>query len=67
MSESNENESGFLPDPRVCRTRVLKAVALVECLVKSPQRCPYVLAFGTDFFCQHPDCREFEKPSGGEV
>ncbi len=61
MTESRIDEFGLLPNPGACMTQLLEPVGLVECLVKSPQRCPYVLAFGDGFFCQHPDCRKFAK------
>jgi hypothetical protein len=61
MTDHQEGETNLLPDPKVCVTQRLEPVGLVECLVKSPQRCPYVLAFGDGFFCRHPDCHKFAK------
>jgi hypothetical protein len=61
MTESQSDEFGRLPKTGACVTQFLEPVGLVECLVKSPQKCPYALAFGDGFFCQHPDCREFLK------
>jgi hypothetical protein len=63
MTDARNGKSESLPDPKACVTRRLEPVGLVECLVGSPQRCPYVLAFEDGFFCQHPDCQEFTKPS----
>jgi len=63
MNDQMKKQPSVLPDPNVCRTRVLKPVALVECLVDSPQQCAYVLVYGNDFFCRHPDGRSFAKRS----
>ncbi|MGD1019871.1 MAG: hypothetical protein ABSA12_11210 [Verrucomicrobiia bacterium] len=63
MTDRRKGESDLLPDPNVCVTRLLEPVGLVECLVDSPQTCQYALAFGDSFFCQHPDCHQFARPS----
>jgi hypothetical protein len=63
MTDTQPGESELVPAPKVCVTRLLEPVGLVECLTGSPQQCPYVLAFGDGFFCQHPDCRTFTKRS----
>jgi hypothetical protein len=53
-----------LPNPRLCQTRYLgRILDLSECLVRSPDRCPYVHSVESSWFCHHPDCREFEKPA----
>ncbi|MGO9245229.1 MAG: hypothetical protein ACLPT4_01970 [Verrucomicrobiia bacterium] len=63
MTDRRKGESDLLPDPKVCVTRLLVPVGLVECLVGTPQGCPYALAFGDSFFCQHPDCHHFTRSS----
>ena len=62
MKDHTDRERELFPNLGICRTRLLEAVDLVECLVESPGKCPYALAFGGDFFCQHPDGLMFAKP-----
>jgi hypothetical protein len=62
MKEQADSKRQLFPDLEVCRTRLLEPVGLVECLVGSPEKCPYALAFGGDYFCQHPDCLTFTRP-----
>ena len=62
MNGHADGEGRLYPDLEICRTRFLQPVGLVECLVKSPEECPYALAFGGDFFCRHPDGLSFAKP-----
>jgi hypothetical protein len=62
MEDDGESKRGVLPNLENCRTRLLRPLGLVECLVESPGECPYALEFGGDFFCRHPDCLSFAKP-----
>lgn len=62
MSQKRQNERKSLPDPTVCHTVHLKPVDLVECLVKSPEQCIYVIQIEDGFFCRHPDCHKFQHP-----
>ena len=62
MKDRADGKRELFPNLEVCCTQLLHPLGLVECLVKSPERCPYALAFGGDFFCQHPDGLNFAKP-----
>ena len=42
-----------LPDAAVCRGKFITS-RLVECMVKGPEDCPHVVAFGRGYFCWHP-------------
>ena len=63
MNDYADGKRRSYPDLEICRTRLLEPVGLVECLAESQEKCPYVLAFGDDFFCQHPDGLAFAKPA----
>jgi hypothetical protein len=62
MSETEHGPADAFPN-EACRTCYLgHLLNLSECLVESPDQCPFVMRHGQEFFCQHPDCRRFEKP-----
>jgi len=63
MNDHADGKRRLYPDLEICRTRLLEPVSLVECLAESPEKCPYALAFGDDFFCRHPDGSTFAKPA----
>jgi hypothetical protein len=42
-----------LPDAAVCRGKLITS-RLVECMVKGPEDCPHVVAFGGGYYCWHP-------------
>ena len=44
-----------LPDPAICRAKIIIGPELVECLVAKPMRCRYAMHYGNDYFCNHPE------------
>ncbi|HVM59528.1 MAG TPA: hypothetical protein VMV72_01570 [Verrucomicrobiae bacterium] len=60
----NPDPLGALPDPKICRTRCTGGAPVAECLVKSPQRCPFVQQFGGRLYCCHPNRFKFNEERG---
>jgi len=62
-SMTNNTVSGHkcLPDTEICRTGYVMQSDLSQCLVESPDTCPYATRFGSGVICRHPDRRRFEK------
>ena len=46
------------PDNNHCRTSFL-CQQLFDCLAEDAWYCPYAMAFGSGFFCKHPDREHF--------
>jgi hypothetical protein len=56
MTEKHaESLPRVLPDIRICRVESMGIDKFAKCLVERPQDCKFALAFGYEFFCQHPD------------
>ncbi len=44
-----------LPDPAICRAKIIVQPDLVDCLVAEPERCPYAMNYGGSYFCNNPE------------
>ena len=63
MTDSMQDKPVSLPDPLVCRTRVLGPEgAPFQCLVPNPNGCQYALPAVTRVYCFHPDRSKLEQP-----
>jgi len=55
-----------LPDPNTCCTKPIGDVGALNpigtCLVNGPFGCPYLIGFGDNHFCIHPNWNDFIKP-----
>ena len=50
-----------LPDPAICRAKILVQPDLVECLVANSKRCPDAMNYGGAYFCNNPEKLEIVK------
>ena len=55
------------PDFKNCRTRPIGEIqSFATCLVNGPDRCKYVMEYGTEYICRNPNWKEFVRPSKNE-
>ena len=55
-----------LPDPAICRAKIIVQPNLVDCLVSNPHRCPYAMNYGGAYFCNNPEKLEIVKITEAE-
>jgi hypothetical protein len=55
-----------LPDPAICRAKLIVHPDLVDCLVPNARLCPNAMNYGGAYFCNHPDKLEIVKATEAE-
>ena len=55
-----------LPDPAICRAKIIIQPDLIECLVARPMLCPCAMHYGNDYFCNNPEKLEIAKITEAE-